>query len=71
MARLQYAATRDAAITNAFMRVAGLMDPPQALMRPGMIRRVLRHAVRRPAAGESWLAGDGSITGAVDRAPTG
>ncbi len=56
MARLQYAATKDAEIANAFMRVAGLMDPPQSLMRPGMMLRVLRHAVRRPPAGESWLA---------------
>jgi 2-polyprenyl-6-methoxyphenol hydroxylase-like FAD-dependent oxidoreductase len=56
LARLQYAATKDARITDAFMRVAGLMDPPQALMRPGMVARVLRHAVRRPAPGPSWLA---------------
>jgi 2-polyprenyl-6-methoxyphenol hydroxylase-like FAD-dependent oxidoreductase len=55
MARLQYAATKDASVTEGFMRVAGLMDPPQSLMRPAMIARVLRHAVRRPAAGPSWL----------------
>lgn len=51
MARLQYAATRDARVTDSFMRVAGLMDPPQALMRPPTLLRVLRHAVRRPAPG--------------------
>jgi len=34
------------------MRVAGLIDPPQALMRPPMLGRVLRHALRRPAAGQ-------------------
>ncbi|MEU5903166.1 FAD-dependent oxidoreductase [Micromonospora sp. NPDC047527] len=50
MARLQYAATRDARVTEGFMRVAGLMDPPQALMRPSMVLRVLRHAPLRPAA---------------------
>lgn len=48
LARLRYAATKDAEVTNGFMRVAGLIDPPQALMRPGMMWRVLRHAVRRP-----------------------
>ncbi|GAA1563927.1 FAD-binding monooxygenase [Actinomadura kijaniata] len=53
MARLQYAATKDAAVTDGFMRVAGLIDPPTALMRPSMVARVLRHAVRRPPAGES------------------
>ncbi|WP_204000935.1 FAD-dependent oxidoreductase [Micromonospora lutea] len=54
MARLQYAATKDPEVTNGFMRVAGLMDPPQALMRPSMVRRVLRHAIRRPGPGPSW-----------------
>lgn len=55
MARLQYAATKDARISDGFMRVAGLMDPPESLMRPAMLGRVLRHAVRRPAPGPSWL----------------
>ncbi|MFD2762732.1 FAD-dependent oxidoreductase [Micromonospora eburnea] len=54
LARLQYAATKDPEVTNGFMRVAGLMDPPEALMRPAMMRRVFRHAVRRPAPGPSW-----------------
>jgi 2-polyprenyl-6-methoxyphenol hydroxylase-like FAD-dependent oxidoreductase len=60
IARLQFAATRDASVTDAFMRVAGLMDPPQSLMRPRMVLRVLRHAFRRPAPAESWLARDRS-----------
>ncbi|WP_371687327.1 FAD-dependent oxidoreductase [Micromonospora sp. KC723] len=42
MARVQYAATRDPAVTAAFMRVAGLVDPPGTLLRPGLVRRVLR-----------------------------
>ena len=50
MARLQDAATRDGQVTRTFMRVAGLVDPPQALMRPGMMARVLRPAPRRAAA---------------------
>ncbi|APU15552.1 MULTISPECIES: FAD-dependent oxidoreductase [Actinoalloteichus] len=56
MARLQYAASKDAGITDAFMRVAGLVDPPQALLRPKTVLRVLRHAVRRPPPGESRSA---------------
>ncbi|MEO7289604.1 MAG: FAD-dependent oxidoreductase, partial [Jatrophihabitantaceae bacterium] len=42
MYRLQVAATRDASITEAFMRSAGLVDPPEALMKPSLIRRVLK-----------------------------
>jgi 2-polyprenyl-6-methoxyphenol hydroxylase-like FAD-dependent oxidoreductase len=49
MAKLQAAATRDGAITRTFMRVAGLVDPPQALMSPGMLFRVFRNARRAPA----------------------
>jgi hypothetical protein len=45
IARLQYAATKDPKVTEGFMRVADLLDPPQALMRPQM----LRHPSRRPA----------------------
>ncbi|WP_033774789.1 FAD-dependent oxidoreductase [Salinispora pacifica] len=51
LGRLRYAATRDAQVTDAFMRVAGLMDPPQALMRPGIALRVLRHSLRRSSSG--------------------
>ncbi|MEE6310454.1 FAD-dependent monooxygenase [Plantactinospora veratri] len=50
MARVQYAATKDPAITAAFMRVAGLIDPPTTLMRPGIVRRVLRLSRDRTAA---------------------
>jgi 2-polyprenyl-6-methoxyphenol hydroxylase-like FAD-dependent oxidoreductase len=56
MARVQYAASKDPRVTDALMRVAGLIDPPQALMHPAMLRRVFRHAVRRPQPGESWLS---------------
>jgi 2-polyprenyl-6-methoxyphenol hydroxylase-like FAD-dependent oxidoreductase len=44
MAKLQSAATRDGSVTAAFMRVAGLIDPPQTLMRPAFALRVLRGA---------------------------
>lgn len=67
MARLQYAATKDPAVTEGFMRVAGLLDPPQALMRPAMMRRVLRHAVRRPRPGQPLPAG--SRASGVSAAP--
>ena len=49
VARLQDAAVYDATLTNAFIRVAGLVDPPQALLRPGNVIRVLRQSRRRPA----------------------
>ncbi|MBM2620098.1 FAD-binding monooxygenase [Actinoplanes sp. LDG1-06] len=53
MARLQFAATRDPKVTEAFMRVAGLVDPLPALMAPALALRVLRHSLppmRLPAA---------------------
>lgn len=40
--RLQAAAAHDGRLTVAFLRAAGLVDPPQALMRPQIISRVLR-----------------------------
>jgi 2-polyprenyl-6-methoxyphenol hydroxylase-like FAD-dependent oxidoreductase len=40
--RLQAAAVHDGELTTAFLRAAGLVDPPQALMRPAIIGRVLR-----------------------------
>lgn len=42
MRRLQTAATRDGTVTREFMRVAGLVDPLESLMRPSMIYRVVR-----------------------------
>jgi 2-polyprenyl-6-methoxyphenol hydroxylase-like FAD-dependent oxidoreductase len=49
VSRLQRAAVHDASLTEAFIRVAGLIDPPQSLLRPGRIMRVLRHGGRAPA----------------------
>ncbi|HYN93378.1 MAG TPA: FAD-dependent monooxygenase [Pilimelia sp.] len=49
LARLHAAAAHDGAVTSAFFRVAGLVDPPQALMRPSLLLRILRQS-RRPAA---------------------
>lgn len=49
LARVQAAATRDGTITAAYMRAAGMVDPPSALMRPGFMLRVLRKSWRGPA----------------------
>ncbi|GAT67171.1 FAD-dependent monooxygenase [Planomonospora sp. ID91781] len=57
MSRLHAAAARDAGVTEAFFRVAGLVDPPQALFRPGLALRVLRNSGDRPA--RTGRAGDG------------
>ena len=47
MAKVQAAATRDPVVLTGFMRIVGLLDAPQALMRPKMMARVLVQA---------WLA---------------
>ncbi|MFF8189893.1 hypothetical protein ACF05L_03205 [Streptomyces bobili] len=47
--RLHYAAARDPAVTDALMRVAGLVDGPTALAHP----RVLLGALRRQGARDS------------------
>jgi hypothetical protein len=40
--RLQLAAAHDAGLGNAFVRVAGLIDPPTRLLTPDKVVRVLR-----------------------------
>jgi uncharacterized protein (TIGR02246 family) len=40
VSRLQAAAVTDGSLTAAFLRAAGLVDPPQALMRPEVLSRV-------------------------------
>lgn len=45
---VQRAATRDGAVTEAYMRAAGLVDRPDALMRPGMVLRVLWNSLLGP-----------------------
>jgi 2-polyprenyl-6-methoxyphenol hydroxylase-like FAD-dependent oxidoreductase len=41
--RLHAAAAHDAGLATDFLRVAGLVEPPAALFRPGVVVRVLRH----------------------------
>ncbi|MEU0572466.1 FAD-binding monooxygenase [Nonomuraea sp. NPDC005983] len=43
VAKVHAAATRDPEVTRAFMRVAGMVEAPTALMRPSMMLRVLRN----------------------------
>jgi hypothetical protein len=40
--RLHATAAHDSSLGTAFLRVAGLVDAPRAIMRPGVILRVLR-----------------------------
>jgi 2-polyprenyl-6-methoxyphenol hydroxylase-like FAD-dependent oxidoreductase len=42
VARLHAAAAHDAGLASAFIRVAGLVAPPQSLLRPGIVLHVLR-----------------------------
>jgi len=48
--KLHAAATRDAALARSLIRVIGLKDRPEGLMRPDRALRVLRGNFRQPAA---------------------
>jgi 2-polyprenyl-6-methoxyphenol hydroxylase-like FAD-dependent oxidoreductase len=50
LTRLHAAAAHDAHLATTFVRVAGLVAPPQSLLRPGIVVRVLRNGLG-PAAG--------------------
>ena len=46
LARLHAAAADDARLATAFIRVSGLVAPPQSLLHPSVVLRVLRNAPR-------------------------
>src|SRR6266540_4315750 len=50
LGRLHAAAAHDARLAGAFLRVAGLVAPPESLLRPSIAVRVLRNG-RHPAVG--------------------
>ena len=49
LARLHAAAAHDADLASAFVRVVGLVAPPQSLLHPGIAVRVLRRSLHRAA----------------------
>lgn len=49
--RLHAAARTDAVLGTAFLRVLNLVDPPHRLLRPAIVRRVLRGGASRSARG--------------------
>jgi 2-polyprenyl-6-methoxyphenol hydroxylase-like FAD-dependent oxidoreductase len=59
VARVQRAAALDTEVAKAFVRVTGLVDPPEALLRPAVALRVLR---------PTYLRGQGSVDGQANRA---
>ena len=50
LAMLLAGAAHDPRLGRAFLRVAGLVDPPQALLAPGVAARVLRAGLHRPSS---------------------
>jgi hypothetical protein len=46
---VQIAATRDSKVTVAYMKAATMVAGPEALMRPGMLLRILWNSLRGPS----------------------
>ena len=51
LARLHAAAAHDARLATAFIRVSGLVAPPQSLLHPSVVLRVLREGGRKTVVG--------------------
>jgi hypothetical protein len=49
LARLHAAAAHDARLASAFVRVAGLVAPPESLLHPAVVVRVMRASLHPPA----------------------
>jgi len=62
--RVQAAATRDGSVTAAYMRAAGMVDPPDALMRPGFMLKVLLKSLGGPASTPPRQASQPAVAGA-------
>ncbi|MEU9829800.1 NAD(P)/FAD-dependent oxidoreductase [Micromonospora chersina] len=50
LGRVQYATTKDPVVTEAYMRVTGLIDPPRTLWKPRLMAKVLWLSRDRAAA---------------------
>ncbi len=64
LGKLHAAATRDGELTRRFMRVAGLVDPPTAIMRPSTMVRVFRNAKAGARVTPPPTAGGEDVQGA-------
>ena len=70
IARLHAAAAHDAHLASAFVRVAGLIAPPQSLLRPSIAVRVLRPS-RHPATGTAASSNRDAVRAAQTLADKG
>jgi 2-polyprenyl-6-methoxyphenol hydroxylase-like FAD-dependent oxidoreductase len=62
LAKLFAGAAHDPRLGRAFLRVAGLVDPPHALLAPGVAARVLRAGERSPSPAWPKASDNGSRT---------
>jgi hypothetical protein len=62
--RLRAAAVNDGSLTGDFLRVAGLVDRPEKLMKPSTVLKVLLNSSRKPDF--KGLPGQARIPGALE-----
>jgi hypothetical protein len=70
IARLHAAAAHDVSLASTFVRVAGLVAPPQTLLRPDVAARVL-WANRHPATGTAASSNRDAVRAAQTLADSG